>query len=182
MLDGNKAYKLISDQLTPAPMETKGQSGGTYPNLLDAHPPFQIDGNFGCTAGIAEMLLQSYDGNIYILPALPDALGAGKITGLKARGGFELDIEWRDGKLSKLTVWSTIGGNCRLRLSDKVSLTGNARLIKSKGENTNNFYQVNTIKSPKLAKEAKLKGLEIPQTNLFDFHTIAGQKYIFTAR
>ena len=182
MLDGNKAYKLISDQLTPAPMETKGQSGGTYPNLLDAHPPFQIDGNFGCTAGIAEMLLQSYDGNIYVLPALPDALASGKITGLKARGGFEVDIEWKDGKLKKLIVQSTIGGNCRLRLSDQVSLNGNANLVKSKGENTNKFYQVNKIKSPMLSTEAKLKGIAIPKTNLFDFDTVAGEKYIFNAR
>ena len=182
MLDGNKAYKLISDQLTPAPMETKGQSGGTYPNLLDAHPPFQIDGNFGCTAGIAEMLLQSYDGNIYVLPALPDALASGKITGLKARGGFEVDMEWKDGKLKKLIVQSTIGGNCRLRLSDQVSLNGNANLVKSKGENTNKFYQVNKIKSPMLSTEAKLKGIAIPKTNLFDFDTVAGKKYIFNAR
>lgn len=182
MLDGNKAYKLISDQLTPAPMETKGQSGGTYPNLLDAHPPFQIDGNFGCTAGIAEMLLQSYDGNIYVLPALPDALASGKITGLKARGGFEVDMEWKDGKLKKLIVQSTIGGNCRLRLSDQVSLNGNAKLVKSKGENTNKFYQVNKIKSPMLSTEAKLKGIAIPKTNLFDFDTVAGKKYIFNAR
>lgn len=182
MLDGNKAYKLISDQLTPTPMETKGQSGGTYPNLLDAHPPFQIDGNFGCTAGIAEMLLQSYDGNIYVLPALPDALASGKITGLKARGGFEVDIEWKDGKLKKLIVQSTIGGNCRLRLSDQVSLNGNANLLKSKGENTNKFYQVNKIKSPMLSTEAKLKGIAIPKTNLFDFDTVAGEKYIFNAR
>ncbi len=181
MLDGNKAYKLISDQLTPAPMETKGQSGGTYPNLLDAHPPFQIDGNFGCTAGIAEMLLQSYDGNIYILPALPDALNEGRIAGLKARGGFVLDIEWKNGKLTKLSIQSTLGGNCRLRLSDKVSLTGNAKLIKSAGENSNHFYQVNTIKDPRLSKEANLKGIKIPQTNLFDFNTVAGKTYIFTA-
>lgn len=181
MLDGNKAYKLISDQLSAPPMETKGQSGGTYPNLLDAHPPFQIDGNFGCTAGIAEMLLQSYDGNIFVLPALPDAFKNGEVKGLKARGGFELDIEWQNGKLKKLTVKSEIGGNCRLRIADGVRLTGNAVLENAVGENNNKFYQVNLIKQPKISSQANLKGIAIPKTTLYDLKTAAGKTYLFNA-
>lgn len=178
LLDGNQTYKLIQEQLSP-PVGDKGQSGGTYPNLLDAHPPFQIDGNFGCTSGIAEMLMQSYDGNIFILPALPDALPSGTISGLKARGGFEIDLEWKQGEVTKLTIKSRLGGNCRLRLAEGTQLKGKVDLIEALGENSNPFYRVHAIKDPLISDKADLKGYALPKTKLVEFDTKAGEVYTF---
>jgi alpha-L-fucosidase 2 len=120
--DGNHAYKLIHNQLTLTDDRWlayggKKKVGGTYRNLFDAHPPFQIDGNFGCTAGIAEMLMQSHEGFVEILPALPDAWQQGTVKGLYARGGFVIDeLSWKNGKPYRLTVHAQHGGILKLKL------------------------------------------------------------------
>ncbi|MCI3938960.1 glycoside hydrolase family 95 protein [Chryseobacterium aahli] len=182
LLDGNRAFKLISDQLSPAPTDNKGESGGTYPNLLDAHPPFQIDGNFGCTSGIAEMLLQSYDGYLYILPALPDALSNGSVKGLKARGGFEIDMDWKNSKLTKLVVKSALGGNARIRVAKNLNLKSKTNFISAKGENLNEYYQIDAVKTPLKSTKAELKGFAVPETEMFDFKTEKGRVYTFEAK
>jgi alpha-L-fucosidase 2 len=103
--DGDHAYRMLASLIAT----------GTYPNMFDAHPPFQIDGNFGATAGMAEMLLQSHAGEISLLPALPSAWPTGGVRGLRARGGFDVDIAWEGGRLEEARLTSRLGGACRLR-------------------------------------------------------------------
>ena len=118
--DGDHAYELIKLQFRPVSSDNTSYSGGggSYPNLFDAHPPFQIDGNFGAPAGIVEMLIQSHQSCIDLLPALPSALPQGEITGVCARGGFEFSFSWQDGNLLEVEVLSKAGERCNLRYGE----------------------------------------------------------------
>ncbi len=178
-LDGNHAYKLISNQINLVD-KPQFEKGGTYPNMFDAHPPFQIDGNFGFTNGIAEMLLQSDDGAIFVLPALPDYWKNGEVKGLRARGGFEIEnMEWRNGNISKLLIKSNLGGNCRIRSYSPLKSEDGAILVKAKGENSNPFYHVAQIKKPLISLKAKMETVKLRQTFLYDVETKPGEEYAF---
>lgn len=171
--DGNHAYKLIQNQLTPLGINPGG--GGTYNNLFDAHPPFQIDGNFGCTSGIAEMLLQSSDRAIHLLPALPDAWKDGSVKGLRARGGFEvLEMQWKNHKIIKLVIKSTIGGNLRLRLPNVLNQKSGANLMIAKGENPNPLYFVAETPAAIVSQKSNIKPLVLKPTIIVDITTKKG--------
>ena len=177
LLDGDHAYKLITDQLTPVTGAGRRMSGGTYPNLFDAHPPFQIDGNFGCTSGVTEMLLQSHDGAIHLLPALPSVWGKGSVTGIKARGGFEVEIQWENGEIQTATIKSALGGNCRIRSNVPLKAKG---LKEANGANTNPFYQVAEIKKPLIHAEKEVTPPELKKIYEYDIETKKGDVVVLT--
>ncbi|ARS39116.1 alpha-L-fucosidase [Sphingobacteriaceae bacterium GW460-11-11-14-LB5] len=176
--DGNHAYQVLRSALNYIdPLSPKGQmsGGGAYPNLFDAHPPFQIDGNFGATAGMTEMLLQSHYDELVLLPALPDAWPSGKIEGIKARGGYNIGIQWANGELKSASLKANRTGKCSIRTFTKIKI-----------KHLNAGLRMGDLKHMEETKylnhsQTALQPLNLKQTYLYELGVRKGETYLITS-
>jgi alpha-L-fucosidase 2 len=172
MLDGDHALAIIRNLIRPVGFDgIKFTGGGLYANMLDAHPPFQIDGNFGVTAGIAEMLLQSHNGALHLLPALPAEWQEGEVRGLKARGNFTVDIRWSEGALEEARIRPQADGTCRIRSEWPLSFTNTRAGTHAFG---NHLMETTKIPPPEIYGPG-LSGPELKDYHMYDIPVEKGE-------
>ena len=179
MFDGEHALAIIKNQLRllDSNITINDPNGGTYTNFFDGHAPYQIDGNFGACAGIAEMLIQSHAGFVQLLPAIPSVWNTGEVKGLRTRGGFEIsEMRWKDGKVVYLKIKSTLGGNLRLRSGNELKQATGAALTAAAGDNSNSLMQPYVMPEPIVKNPSAITDIALPETFLYDIDTTAGQE------